>query len=107
MQNPFDIIISRHRTEKAGVLENLAQAKGNPSLVACDQSQYVFIVHPSASKPTIARAVESIYSGVKVTSVNTIKVKRKPKRRTKHGRGMASSYKKAIVTLASGNQLND
>lgn len=107
MHHPFDIIISRHRTEKAGVLENLAQAKGNPSLAACDQPQYVFIVHSTASKPMIARAVESIYSGVKVTSVNTIKVKRKPKRRTKHGRGMAAGFKKAIVTLASGNQLND
>lgn len=107
MNNPYQVIIRRHRTEKAGVLENLVQATSNPSLAACNRAKYVFVVEATATKPCIRDAVEAIYKGVKVASVNTMRVKRKPKRRTKHGRGMASGFKKAIVTLQPGNTLND
>lgn len=105
--NPYEIIIRRHRTEKTGVLENLASATSNPCLAACNRSKYVFAVHSDATKPVIAQAIEQIYPGVKVASVNTLRVKRKPKRRTRSGRGMASGFKKAIVTLQPGNTLND
>lgn len=107
MNSPFEIIIRRHRTEKAGVLENLVSSSSNRSLAACNRVKYTFVVHPSATKPAIAQAVEQIYGGVKVKSVNTLRVKRKPKRRTRHGRGMASGFKKAIVTLQPGHTIND
>lgn len=107
MNSPYEIIFSRHRTEKAGVLENLHAATSNPSVAACASPKYVFVVHSRASKPMIAQALEQIYSGIKIVGVNTMRVKRKPKRRTRHGRGMASGFKKAIVTLAPGSTLND
>ena len=62
-----------------------------------NQKKYVFKVMSSATKPEIAEAVETMF-GVKVASVNTITMKRKPKRLGVHF-GYTSEWKKAIVTL--------
>lgn len=107
-ENPFSVIKSRHITEKAVVLENLKDAQSNASVSRCQNPKYVFLVDPNASKPEIARAVEEIYSdqGVKVVGVNTINVK--PKARRVRGRpGMRSKFKKAVVTLKAGDQLDN
>ena len=59
--------------------------------------RYVFKVQPDATKPEIAAAIEEMF-GVEVASVNTISMKKKPKRLGVHS-GYTSEWKKAIVTL--------
>ena len=59
--------------------------------------KYTFKVAKSATKPEIAKAVEEMF-GVKVATVNTINMKKKPKRLGVHF-GYTSEWKKAIVTL--------
>lgn len=66
------------------------------------QKKYVFKVMTSATKPEIANAVETMF-GVKVASVNTITMKRKPKRLGVHF-GYTSEWKKAIVTLTEDSK---
>ena len=59
--------------------------------------KYTFKVASDATKPEIAKAVEELF-GVKVANVNTISMKKKPKRLGVHF-GSTSEWKKAIVTL--------
>ena len=59
--------------------------------------KYTFKVAPDATKPEIAKAVEELFK-VQVADVNTINMKRKPKRMGYHF-GYTSEWKKAIVTL--------
>ncbi len=66
------------------------------------QKKYVFKVMTSATKPEIAEAVEKMF-GVKVAAVNTINMKRKPKRLGVHF-GYTSEWKKAIVTLTEDSK---
>ena len=61
---------------------------------------YVFEVRKDATKPEIAKAIETVFPGVKVAEVNTINMKKKPKRLGVHF-GYTSEWKKAIVTLAA------
>ena len=61
------------------------------------EKRYVFEVDRSATKPEIAAAVEKMF-GVKVASVNTINMKKKPKRLGVH-MGYTTEWKKAVVTL--------
>ena len=71
-------------------------------------AQYSFVVDKGANKIEIKKAVEEMYS-VSVEAVNTVVVPGKTKvRNTKTGisRGRKPSYKKAIVTLASGEEIN-
>ena len=58
---------------------------------------YVFEVERDATKADIARAVEVMF-GVEVATVNTINMKKKPKRLGVH-MGYTGEWKKAIVTL--------
>ena len=67
-----------------------------------NQKKYVFKVMSDATKPEIANAVETMF-GVKVASVNTITLKRKPKRLGVHF-GYTSEWKKAIVTLTADSK---
>ena len=67
-----------------------------------NQKKYVFKVMSDATKPEIANAVETMF-GVKVASVNTITMKRKPKRLGVHF-GYTSEWKKAIVTLTADSK---
>ena len=59
--------------------------------------KYVFEVMKDATKAEIATAVEEAFK-VEVADVNTINMKRKPKRMGVHA-GYTSAWKKAIVTL--------
>lgn len=70
--------------------------------------RYTFVVDKKANKLEVKTAVEEFY-GVKVNNVNTIVVPGKNKTRyTKAGflKGMKSSYKKAVVTLAEGETID-
>ena len=63
---------------------------------------YTFEVAKNATKPEIANAVEVMF-GVKVARVNTINMKKKPKRLGVHF-GYTSEWKKAIVTLTADSK---
>jgi large subunit ribosomal protein L23 len=69
-------------------------------------NQYTFRIHSSANRISVAQAVESSF-GVKVTGVNILNVKRKAKRdRTRRGQfGYKGGFKKAIVSLKEGDQI--
>jgi large subunit ribosomal protein L23 len=88
MRNPRDVIIEPLVTEKSTALT--------------EQKKYSFVVDKRADKIEIKKAVEEIF-GVKVKSVNTLSVKRKPKRLGVH-RGYRPGWKKAIVTLHEGSK---
>jgi large subunit ribosomal protein L23 len=86
----YDVIVAPHITEK--------------STLVSEQNAVVFRVANDASKPQIKAAVEALFD-VKVTGVNTIVQKGK----TKKWKGKPytrSDFKKAIVTLAEGNQID-
>lgn len=71
-------------------------------------NRYTFRVTLDANKFQIKDLVEKLY-GVKVQDVNTIVVRAKNKSRwTKSGllRGKKSGYKKAIITLAEGQNID-
>jgi large subunit ribosomal protein L23 len=88
--NNYDVILSPVITEKSTKLT--------------EANQVVFRVSLGATKPAIARAVANLFK-VKVMAVNTVRVKGK----TKMFRGRPfkrSDYKKAIVTLAEGQQID-
>ena len=63
------------------------------------QKKYVFKVASDATKPEIAAAVEKLFK-VKVQSVNTVNMKRKPKR-VRYVEGYTAAWKKAYVTLTA------
>ena len=63
---------------------------------------HAFEVIKSATKPEIAKAVEEMF-GVKVASVNTLIVKKKPKR-VGYNAGFTSEWKKAVVTLTEDSK---
>jgi len=67
------------------------------SMSMAADKRYVFEVMKDATKPEIAQAVEELFK-VEVKCVNTINMKRKPKRLGVHS-GFTSAWKKAIVTL--------
>ena len=64
--------------------------------------RYTFKVDVNATKPEIAKAVEELF-GVKVAKVNTINMKKKPKRMGYHF-GYTADWKKAIVTLDASSK---
>jgi large subunit ribosomal protein L23 len=75
------------------------------STMLAGQGKYVFEVAPQANKPQIKAAVEQAFD-VSVTAVNTT-LMRGRRRRNRYGRrtGEAPTWKKAIVTLKAGDQI--
>ena len=69
-----------------------------------EHNQVVFRVRKEATKPEIKAAVEGLF-GVKVTAVNTLVQKGKMKR-FKGRVGFRSDFKKAIVTLVEGQNID-
>ena len=67
------------------------------------EKKYTFEVAKDATKPEIAKAVEAMFEGTKVKSVNTITMKSKPKR-LRYVEGRTASWKKAIVTLTEDSK---
>ena len=82
----YDIVLAPHITEKSTMLS--------------ETNSVVFKVASSASKPEIKAAIEALFDR-KVANVNTIVVKGKSKR-WKGQPYQRSDFKKAIVTLADG-----
>lgn len=71
-------------------------------------NQYSFVVNKNANKIEIRNAVEAMY-GVAVNSVNTMIMPARAKSRsTRSGilKGRVSSFKKAVVTLAEGEDID-
>ena len=72
------------------------------------QNKYFFAVERGANKIEIRKAVEALYT-VNVEAVNTMIIPGKRKtRNTKKGvlHGQKPSYKKAVVTLATGETID-
>ena len=91
MKDPRDIILAPVVSEKSYAL--------------IEQGVYTFKVHPSASKPEISDAIQAIW-GVKVLKVNTLNRKGKVTRARRAGKsGSKPDTKRAIVTLAAGNEI--
>ena len=70
--------------------------------------KYTFIVDKKANKIEIRKAIEEMY-GVDVQTVNTMIMPAKERSRfTKTGvmKGRTSVYKKAIITLEEGDEIN-
>ena len=86
----YDVILSPVITEKSTRLTEV--------------NQVVFRVTMDATKPQIAKAVSDLFK-VKVTGVNTVRMKGKRKA-NRAGRYKKSDFKKAIVTLAEGQQID-
>lgn len=87
--NLFDIIAYPLITEKS-----TAQA---------EQRKYAFRVHPKAKKGDIKLAVEKMFN-VRVVKVNTMNVGGKWKK-VRYQPGYTADWKKAIVTLKSGQKI--
>ena len=69
-----------------------------------ESNQYSFATDSKAAKTDIKLAIEYLFQ-VKVTSVNTYNTPKKTRRVGKFV-GTKASYKRAIVTLASGDSIN-
>ncbi len=69
-----------------------------------EHNQVTFRVPLTADKRAVKVAVESLFK-VKVTAVNTVRIKGKRKL-TRGRKGQRSDYKKAIVTLAEGSKID-
>ena len=80
----YDVIIRPVITEK--------------SMADMGEKKYTFLVHPEANKTKIKEAVEKMFEGTKVKSVNTINSDGKKKRRGMVV-GKTAKTKKAIVAL--------
>ena len=66
--------------------------------------KFIFMVAPTANKITVAKAIEDLY-GLKPVKVNIIKMEGKLKSRGRI-QGRRKDWKKAIVTLKSGDSLD-
>jgi len=65
--------------------------------------RYVFVVAKSANKIEVKKAVESVYE-VHVAAVNMVNVQGKARRQGR-SRGFTSDWKKAVVTLKTGERI--
>ena len=85
----FDVILKPVITEK--------------SMNAMTEKKYTFLVHPEANKSMIKEAVEKMFPGTKVESVNTMNLDGKTKRRGMTF-GKTAKTKKAIVELTEDSK---
>ncbi len=85
----YDIILKPVITEK--------------SMNAMSDKKYTFLVNPEADKMMIKNAVEKMFDGVKVESVNTMNMDGKTKRRGMTF-GKTAKTKKAIVKLTEDSK---
>ena len=73
------------------------------SMAAMGEKKYTFLVHPEANKSMIKEAVEKMFPGTKVASVNTMNSEGKTKRRGMTF-GKTAATKKAIVKLTEDSK---
>ena len=82
----YDVILKPVVTEK--------------SMNSMSEKKYTFSVHPDATKQQIKEAVEKMFTGTKVASVNTMNLDGKTRRRGMVF-GKTAKMKKAIVQLTA------
>jgi large subunit ribosomal protein L23 len=70
------------------------------SMEAMAEKKYTFLVRPEATKAQVKEAVEKMFEGTKVASVNTMNLDGKKKRRGMTF-GKTAKTKKAIVQLTA------
>lgn len=87
----FKVVLGPHISEKAAV-------------AAESSNQVVFKVAKEATKREVKAAIEQLFE-VKVLDVRTTTTKGKTKR-TRHGLGKRSDWKKAYVRLAEGQEID-
>ena len=85
----YDVILKPVVTEK--------------SMAAMGEKKYTFLVHTDANKTMIKEAVEKMFEGTKVKSVNTMNMDGKKKRRGMTV-GTTAKTKKAIVALTEDSK---
>ena len=85
----YDVILKPVVTEK--------------SMNAMAEKKYTFLVHTDATKNQIKEAVEKMFEGTKVKSVNTMNQDGKDRRRGMVV-GKTSKTKKAIVTITADSK---
>ena len=85
----YDVILKPVITEKS--MDLMADKK------------YTFLVHTEATKNQIKEAVEKMFEGTKVKSVNTMNLDGKKKRRG-YTVGKTAKTKKAVVTLTEDSK---
>lgn len=84
----YDVILKPVVTEK--------------SMGMMGEKKYTFLVHPEATKTQVKEAVEKMFNGTKVKSVNTMNLDGKKKRaRGSMKYGKTAKTKKAIVQLTA------
>jgi len=69
-----------------------------------EHRQYVFRVHPSASKHAIVHAIATMFH-VEVEAVNVMNVRGKSRRFGRYS-GPRPDWRKAIVTLRTGHKID-
>ncbi|MCE5342976.1 MAG: 50S ribosomal protein L23 [Eubacteriales bacterium] len=84
MKDPHDVIIRPVLTEEA--------YEGFP------EKRYVFVVHPKSNKTEIKLALESVFKGIQVERVNTVRTLGKIKTQGRTS-GRTPEIKKAYVIL--------
>jgi large subunit ribosomal protein L23 len=111
VKNVHEIIVAPHITERSVALSyGDPKVKEEKDLVR----KYTFIVAKSANKIEIKQAIEAIYNAGKkkgeaivVENVRTVRVLGKKRRRGQRSTGYEPDRKKAIITLAKGQMLED
>ena len=73
------------------------------SMAGMSEKKYTFLVHTEANKTQIKEAVEKMFEGTKVKSVNTMNLDGKKKRRGMVV-GKTAKSKKAIVQLTADSK---
>lgn len=91
MKNPYSIILQPLITEKTTRMKD-------------DHNKLAFIVHQSANKVEIKKAIEALFN-VTVLKIRTLNMTGKIKRFGVH-QGKRSNWKKAYVTLSEKDHID-
>ena len=88
---------------KTAPVTTLNPAITENSMAGIADKKYTFKAATDATKIEIAKAVETLFPGTKVSKVNPISVRGRFRRRGLHG-GYTAASKKAIVTLTKDSK---
>jgi len=86
VRDPYRIVIQPLLTERSTALRE-------------DQKKYSFWVNIKANKIEIKHAIEAIFPGVRVVTVNTMTMRGKTSRISGNKKSQRPDWKKAIVSL--------
>jgi len=109
----YDVLLKPLMTEKSmrfmehGIEEEQQRkldAGKDPGTDKGTSPVYSFYIHPEATKTQVKDAIEKLFAGTKVASVNTMNCHPKKRHRRGFAPGSTVKRKKAIVTLAPGSK---